>query len=109
VPLVASASIAHLLFGEFQLGLTASILVGALPGVFFGALLSSKAPDHLIRPALVIVLLASSLKLLGASNGALGLSLGAVLVVALGLWVRAHFKRRAASASKHEEVAPSPL
>ena len=33
--------------------LTASILIGSVPGVFFGARLSSRAPDHVIRPALV--------------------------------------------------------
>jgi uncharacterized membrane protein YfcA len=68
VPLVASAALGHVLFGDFQLSLTASILIGAIPGVFIGAQLSSRAPDHIIRPALIIVLLASASKLLGASN-----------------------------------------
>src|SRR5258706_4019534 len=68
VPLVASAALGHILFGDFKLALTASILVGAIPGVFVGAQLSSRAPDHVIRPALIFVLLASSAKLLGASN-----------------------------------------
>ena len=36
VPLVASAAIGHLLFGNFKLGLTVSILIGSLPGVFIG-------------------------------------------------------------------------
>jgi hypothetical protein len=84
VPLVASAAVAHMLFGEFQLGLTASILLGALPGVYLGARLSSRAPDHLIRPALVVVLLASGLKLLGVSNG---LVLTGLLAATLGLAV----------------------
>ena len=35
---------AHLLFGDFQLDLTASLLIGALPGVYVGAQLSSSAP-----------------------------------------------------------------
>lgn len=81
VPLVASAALGHILFGDFQLNLTASILVGSLPGVFLGAMLSSKAPDRVIRPALVLVLLASSLKLLGASNTLLAV---AVLALAIG-------------------------
>lgn len=68
VPLVASAALGHIFFGDFKLALTASILVGAIPGVFIGAQLSSRAPDHIIRPALIIVLLASASKLLGASN-----------------------------------------
>jgi uncharacterized membrane protein YfcA len=71
VPLVASAALGHLLFGEFALGLTGSILIGSLPGVFIGARFSSRAPDYVIRPALIVVLLASSLKLLGAPNALL--------------------------------------
>jgi uncharacterized membrane protein YfcA len=70
VPLVASAAAAHLLFGAFQLDLTVSILIGALPGVYLGAKLSSQAPDHVIRPVLILVLSASGLKLLGTPDGA---------------------------------------
>jgi uncharacterized membrane protein YfcA len=58
VPLVASASLGHLLFGDFRLGLTASLLVGALPGVYVGARVSSSAPGGVVRRALVVVLLA---------------------------------------------------
>jgi uncharacterized membrane protein YfcA len=81
VPLVASAAAAHLLFGDFQLALTGSILIGSLPGVFIGARLSSRAPDFVIRPALCLVLLLSGLKLIGAPN----LLLAAVLPIALAL------------------------
>ena len=68
VPLVASAALGHLLFGSFKLGLTASILIGSVPGVFIGARFSSRAPDYLIRPALMVVLLLSGLKLVGVPN-----------------------------------------
>ena len=68
VPLVTSAALGHFLFGDFKLSLTASILIGSIPGVFFGARFSSRAPDYVIRPALVVVLLVSGLKLVGASN-----------------------------------------
>src|SRR5690606_17125149 len=37
VPLVAAASLGHLLFGEVELGLTVGLLAGALPGVWLGA------------------------------------------------------------------------
>lgn len=49
IPLVASAAVGHLLFGDFQLNLTASLLVGNLPGVYLGARLSSRANDAVIR------------------------------------------------------------
>lgn len=81
VPLVASAALGHILFGDFKLALTASILVGAIPGVFAGAQLSSRAPDQVIRPALIIVLLASSSKLLGASNQLAAAAVGGVALV----------------------------
>ena len=99
VPLVASAALGHVLFGDFKLGLTASILVGAIPGVFIGAQLSSRAPDHIIRPALIIVLLASASKLLGASNVTAALAVGgtALLMIAVNLAVSASRKRNAAS------------
>jgi uncharacterized membrane protein YfcA len=83
VPLVTSAAIGHLFFGDFQLGLTGSILVGSIPGVFLGARFSSRAPDYVIRPALIVVLGVSALKLLGVSN-ALMLVI-APLAVALGV------------------------
>jgi uncharacterized protein len=86
IPLVTSAAIAHLIVGDFQAGLTASILIGALPAVYVGARLSSKAPDAVIRPILVFVLLASSLKLLGISTGLLGIILLGVIFVGLAIW-----------------------
>jgi uncharacterized membrane protein YfcA len=99
IPLVASAALGHILFGDFKLALTASILVGAIPGVFMGAHLSSRAPDHVIRPALIIVLLASSTKLLGASNqlAAAAVGVAAVVMAVVGLALNA---RRKASAEK---------
>ena len=36
IPLVASAALGHLLFGDFELVLTGSLLVGSLPGVYLG-------------------------------------------------------------------------
>ena len=86
VPLVTSAALAHILVGDFQLGLTASILIGALPAVYVGARLSSNAPDGIIRPALVFVLLASALKLLDVPTGALGVILLVVVLVGLPIW-----------------------
>lgn len=68
IPLVAAAALGHALFGHIKLSLTASLLVGSLPGVYLGALVSSRAPDRFIRPTIVVVLIASALKLVGASN-----------------------------------------
>jgi uncharacterized protein len=86
IPLVASAAAGHLLFGDFQLGLTASLLVGSIPGVYLGAKLSSRANDAIIRPALALVLVASGLKLLGVDNLQLGLLVLGLVVLAIPLW-----------------------
>jgi uncharacterized protein len=87
VPLVGAAALGHALFGEVQLGLTLALLLGAIPGVWIGAQLSSRAPQRVVRRALALVLIASGLKLVGASNGQL---IAAVAVVAVGgplLWM----------------------
>jgi uncharacterized membrane protein YfcA len=87
VPLVASAALGHLLFGDFQLALTMSLLVGSIPGVWLGAHLSAHAPGGLVRRALGFVLLASALKLLDVSTTHTAVILGAVLIVAPLLWM----------------------
>jgi uncharacterized membrane protein YfcA len=65
VPLVMSAALGHILFGDFQLALTASLVLGSVPGAWVGARISSRAPGGLVRRVLAFVLLASALKLLG--------------------------------------------
>jgi uncharacterized protein len=86
IPLVASAAVGHLLFGDFRLDLTASLLVGSLPGVYLGAKLSSRANDAVIRPALALVLIASGLKLLGVDNLQLGVLVLALVLLAVPVW-----------------------
>jgi len=87
VPLVASAAVGHLIFGDFKLDLTTSLLLGCIPGVWVGAQLSARAPGGLVRRALAFVLLASALKLLNFSTRDTGLILALVLVFAPLLWM----------------------
>ncbi len=89
VPLVTSAALGHLLFGDFRLDVTASLLLGCLPGVYLGARLSSRAPGGIVRRALALVLLASGLKLLGLPDLAMVSVLAAVVVVGPLLWMSA--------------------
>jgi uncharacterized membrane protein YfcA len=106
VPLVASAAVGHILFGDFQLALTASLLVGSIPGVWLGAQLSARAPGGLVRRALGFVLLASALKLLDVSTLYTGIVLGGVVIFAPLLWMvvrRRHgFPALAARGDKYE-------
>ena len=87
VPLVTSAALGHVMFGDFQLGLTASLLVGCLPGVWVGAHLSARAPGGIVRRALGFVLLASALKLLDVSTRNTGLIVLAIAILAPLLWM----------------------
>jgi uncharacterized membrane protein YfcA len=89
VPLVAAAAAGHLLFGDFRLDLTTSLLLGCLPGVYLGARLSSRAPAGLVRRALALVLLASGLKMLGLDDTTMVAVLAAVVVVGPLLWMAA--------------------
>jgi uncharacterized membrane protein YfcA len=86
VPLVASASLGHLLFGDFGLALTASVLVGAIPGVWLGARVSSHSPGSLVRRALILILLASGAKLLGASTGLVLVIVAGALIGGIAGW-----------------------
>jgi uncharacterized membrane protein YfcA len=87
IPLVSSAALGHILLGDFKLALTGSILVGAIPGVYFGARLSTRAPDGVLRPILVVALSSSALKLVGVSNAVLpyAIPIIAVFVFAMAI------------------------
>src|ERR1700682_214091 len=99
VPLVTGAALGHILFGDFRLDLTASLLVGSIPGVYAGAKLSAWAPDAVIRPALLFVLLASGLKLLNVSNIELVWILLAVAAAGVAWWVVTSFRGRVGDAA----------
>jgi uncharacterized membrane protein YfcA len=93
VPLVASAAIGHIFFGDLHLSVTGALLVGSIPGAYVGAQLSSRLPGALVRRALAFVLLASALKLLGVTTTMTAVVLGALLLLAGPIWMalrRAH-------------------
>jgi hypothetical protein len=64
VPLTLVAGFGHWLIGDVNGLLLLNLLLGSVPGVIIGSLLSSRAPDHLLRPALAAVLLVSGGRLL---------------------------------------------
>ncbi|MEO3809080.1 sulfite exporter TauE/SafE family protein [Sphaerisporangium sp. B11E5] len=86
VPLVVSAALGHLLFGDFELPVTAALLAGSIPGVYLGSRISSRAPGGLIRRILAFVLLASALKMFGVGNAATVWILLGVLLAAPLFW-----------------------
>lgn len=106
VPLVAAASIGHLMFGQVSLAITASMLVGAIPGTFIGAQISSRAPGGIIRRALAILLMASGLKLLGVPTPGVLFAAGAALVGGPLAW--AVLRRRYSYARTRSSAPPLP-
>jgi uncharacterized protein len=110
VPLTAAAALGALTFGHVEFGVTASIIAGSVPAVLIGSLLSSRAPDKYIRPAITFVIFASGLKYVGVPTYPLGFTMGAILVAgaAYGLF-RLRAQRREAAPARAAEAAPGPL
>ena len=75
------ASVAHLASGNVDVALAGTILVGSVPGVWIGSNLATRLPADALRPALAIVLIASSLALLTKA----GLDVPVAVLVAVPL------------------------
>jgi uncharacterized membrane protein YfcA len=118
VPLTLAAALGALAFGHVAFGVTASIIIGSVPAVLVGSLISSRAPDRVIRPVITFVILASGLKYVGLGTTALGWVMCAV-VLAAAVWWLAYVRpfesgvdvglRRRASGDGGEEDASAAL
>jgi uncharacterized membrane protein YfcA len=104
VPLTAAAALGALAFGHVQFGLTAAVIIGSVPAVFVGSLLSSRAPDKYIRPIITFVIFASGLKYIGMGTTALGWTLCAVLLAGGACWVLLNNRKTRAETSPELEV-----
>ena len=111
IPMVGSAALAHVLFGDFKFALTLSILLGSIPGVLAGAAVSSYAPTVFLRGALAAVLLVSGLKLINVPTLAIGIVLLAAVALLLGAWLTVRASGRTLRELSGEATAshsPSP-
>ncbi len=114
VPLTAAAALGALAFGHIEFSVTTSIIIGSVPAVLVGSLISSRAPDRYIRPFITFVILASGLKYVGLGTTALGWVLGAVLLAAAVYWVVYIRPRRTGVLDRHDaessgaNLEPSP-
>jgi uncharacterized membrane protein YfcA len=86
VPLTTAAALGALAFGHVEFGVTTSLIIGSVPAVFVGSMLSSSAPDRYIRPVITFVIAASGLKYVGVGATALGWILCGVLLVGAVCW-----------------------
>ncbi|HEY6396586.1 MAG TPA: sulfite exporter TauE/SafE family protein [Solirubrobacteraceae bacterium] len=87
VPLTLAAALGALLFGHVSFGLTASLIIGSVPAVLIGSLLSSSVPDRYIRPVIAFVIFASGLKYAGVGTKELGWILCGVLLAVGSAWL----------------------
>ena len=71
VPLALIAGTGHWLIGDVDAVLLVNLLIGSIPGVIIGSLLSTRAPDKVLQPllALVLALSAWQLGLKGLAEG----------------------------------------
>jgi uncharacterized membrane protein YfcA len=87
LPLTSSAALGALIFGSVSFGVTTSLIIGSIPAVLVGSVLSSRAPDRVIRPVITFVIFASGLKYIGVDNKVLGWSLVGVLFAGFLGWL----------------------
>jgi uncharacterized protein len=81
--LLWAAGLAHWVGGNVDFGLAVNILVGSLPGVLIGSQLAVKVPTGLLRNALGVVLIASSITLITKEHVPLGILIPSMSVAAL--------------------------
>jgi uncharacterized membrane protein YfcA len=64
IPLTMVAGTGHLLMGNVDLALLAQLLLGSIPGIVMGSLISARMSDKLLRAAIAVILVAVGVKLL---------------------------------------------
>ena len=64
IPLTLVAGAGHLMMGNIDVGLLGNLLLGSVPGILAGSLLSTRAPEGIIRNAIAGVLILVAGKLL---------------------------------------------
>ena len=104
VPLTLAAALGALAFGHVEFGVTTSLIIGSVPAVLVGSLVSSSAPDRYIRPVITFVVAASGLKYVGVGTTALGWLLCGTLLVAAVIWL--FYLRPRQSAPQLEDPLP---
>jgi hypothetical protein len=85
IPLTMAATVGSLLFGHVEFAVTASIVVGSVPAVIVGSLISSKGSFRVVKPFIAGVVLLSGLKYVGTPIPALGVA--AVVIMAAGIFI----------------------
>ncbi|MHB9863901.1 sulfite exporter TauE/SafE family protein [Streptomyces sp. YIM S03343] len=98
IPMVAAAALGHVLVGDADLGLAATLLIGAIPGVVAGAFASTRISGSAVRWALVVLLTGSGLSMLKASSTLV--LLGCLTMAAVAVFSSARGRRPAVPAEE---------
>lgn len=88
VPMLIAGAIAHAGFGDIDIAVVVSLLIGQIPGVFVGARMSSRYDGQALRWLLMVILSATALKLLGLSSLIAGMIAVVGVAVVVALYVR---------------------
>jgi uncharacterized protein len=107
VPLTLAAALGALAFGHVEFGVTVSLILGSVPAVLVGSLLSSSIPDRYVRPVITFVIFASGLKYVGVQTTVLGWILCSVLLLAASAWLIT--LRRGSKAVAGARSTPLPI
>jgi uncharacterized membrane protein YfcA len=107
VPLTLAAALGALAFGHIELSVTTSLMLGSVPAVLLGSMLSSRAPDRYVRPAITFVVGASGLKYVGVGARELGFVAGGALLALALAWIAAKRPWRRLAGSSSWSPAPS--
>lgn len=101
--LLWAAALAHLVAGDIDYGLAATILIGSLPGVWIGSALTSRVPVAALRTSLGLLLIGAGLALIQKAGAGVPIPLiaafplgVATLLAAAQLRARTHSSPRPA-------------
>ncbi|EST37382.1 hypothetical protein N566_13315, partial [Streptomycetaceae bacterium MP113-05] len=109
IPLVASAAIGHLLFGDAQVALVGTVLLGAIPGIYLGAKLATRARDDVLTWILATLLLGSALSLWGLPGAVILIAcLALVTFASVRMFLRPALRRRREAERPDGSGEPEP-
>jgi uncharacterized protein len=97
IPLVAAATLGHLLFGQVHLSLAFTLVLGGVPGVLIGSYLAGRVPNTALRGGLIVLLAATAATLLGASIPVIIGTAAAAAALLAGVIVVRNSSRRTAT------------
>ena len=89
IPLTMAATAGSLIFGHVEFAVTTSIILGAVPAVVIGSLISSRGTFKMVRPFIAGVVMLSGLKYVGTPIPVLGVAAVVTMFGVIFMTVRA--------------------